>query len=520
MAETGFRKLIITITVIAAAIIELIDTSIVNVALNDMSGNLGATLEDVAWVVTSYAIANVIIIPMTSFLANWFGRRNYYIGSILLFTAASVACGNAHNIWELVAFRFIQGIGGGALLSTSQAILFETFTVAQRGFASSLFAVGLFVGPTVGPTIGGWIIDHYSWPWIFYINLPIGLAAAVLSWLYVKEPEHARARTTIDWWGIALLVAGLGSLQTVLERGETEDWFSKRYIVELTVVAVLALVGFVVRELTAQHPVVDLRVLKSRKLAIAASLTFVLGFALFATVFIVPVFTQRLLGYPAMKTGMLFLPGAIIALFFLPIMGKALQWGFPPQLMVIIGFAIVALFALKLSFLDLNAGSGDFFWPIIFRAIGLSLITIPLTQLAVSGLRPRDIPQGVALNNMMRQMGGSFGIAFINTFLDHHAARHRLTLVSRLAAGDPATEGRLAGLTHAMMARGASAFDASHRALAILEATIDRQANLLSYLDAFRFVGILSLICVPLILFSGRSVKISKAVAAAAAESH
>jgi DHA2 family multidrug resistance protein len=182
MAEQGLRKLIITITVIAAAIIELIDTSIVNVALNDMSGNLGATLEDVAWVVTAYAIANVIIIPMTSFLAAKLGRRNYYIGSILLFTAASVACGNAHNIWELVAFRFIQGIGGGALLSTSQAILFETYTVAQRGFASALFAVGLFVGPTIGPTIGGWIIDKYSWPWIFYINLPIGLAAAFLSW--------------------------------------------------------------------------------------------------------------------------------------------------------------------------------------------------------------------------------------------------------------------------------------------------------------------------------------------------
>src|SRR5271169_6321164 len=191
MAEHGLRKLIITITVIAAAIIELIDTSIVNVALNDMSGNLGATLEDVAWVVTAYAIANVIIIPMTSFLAARFGRRNYYISSILLFTCASMACGQAHSIWELVAFRFIQGIGGGALLSTSQAILFETFTVAQRGAASALFSVGVFIGPTIGPTVGGWIIDHYSWPWIFYINLPIGIAAAILSWIYIREPASA-----------------------------------------------------------------------------------------------------------------------------------------------------------------------------------------------------------------------------------------------------------------------------------------------------------------------------------------
>jgi DHA2 family multidrug resistance protein len=520
MAEQGLRKWIITITVIAAAIIELIDTSIVNVALNDMSGNLGATLEDVAWVVTSYAIANVIIIPMTSFLAARFGRRNYYIGSILLFTGASVACGNAHNIWELVAFRFLQGIGGGALLSTSQAILFETFSVAQRGFAASLFAVGLFVGPTIGPTLGGWIIDSYSWPWIFYINLPIGLTAAVLSWLFVKEPAHARNAETIDWLGIGLLVAGLGSLQTVLERGESEDWFSTRYITVLAVVAATSLVAFIVRELTTEHPVVDLHVLKSRRLAIAASLTFVLGFALFATVFIVPVFTQRLLGYTAMKTGMLFLPGAFVAIVFLPVMGRLLMRGFPPQIMVIIGFSIVAIFALKLSLLDLNAGSGDFFWPIILRAIGLSLITIPLTQLAVSGLPPRDMPQGVALNNMMRQMGGSFGIAFINTFLDHRTAAHRLTLVSRLAPGDPATDGRLSQLTHAMMARGATSWEASHRALGILEVMVQRQASLLSYLDAYRFVGFLSLVCVPLILLAGRPRSLPKSAAAAAAESH
>jgi DHA2 family multidrug resistance protein len=519
MAEHGLRKLIITVTVISAAIIELIDTSIVNVALNDMSGNLGATLEDVAWVVTSYAIANVIIIPMTSFLAARFGRRRYYIGSIILFTAASVACGNAHSIWELVAFRFIQGIGGGALLSTSQAILFETYTVGQRGFAASLFAVGIFVGPTIGPTLGGWIIDQHSWPWIFYINLPIGLTAAFLSWLYVREPEHVRSAETIDWLGIALLIAGLGSLQTVLERGESEDWFSKTYIVVLAAVAAVSLLGFFVRELTTEHPVVDLRVLRSRRLAVAASLTFVLGFALFATVFIVPVFTQRLLGYTAVKTGMLFLPGALVAVFFLPVMGRLLMKGFPPQFMVILGFAIVAVFALMLSTLNLEAGSDDFFWPVILRAVGLSLVTIPLTQLAVSGLPPRDVPQGVALNNMMRQMGGSFGIAFINTFLDHRTAAHRLALVSRLSPGDAATDGRLGALTRALVSRGATAWDASHRALALLEGAVQRQAALLSYLDAFRFVGILSLVCVPLILLAGKPAGLPKS-ASAAADAH
>ncbi len=519
MAEQGLRKLIITITVVAAAVIELIDTSIVNVALNDMSGNLGATLEDVAWVVTAYAIANVIIIPMTSFLAARFGRRNYYIGSIILFTAASVACGNAHNIWELVAFRFVQGIGGGALLSTSQAILFETYTVAQRGFAASIFAVGLFVGPTIGPTLGGWIIDHYSWPWIFYINLPIGIVAAFLSWLFVKEPSQARNAETIDWFGIGLLIVGLGSLQTVLERGEAEDWFSKRYIVVLSAVAAVSLLSFVARELLTDHPVVDLRVLRSRKLAICASLTFVLGFSLYATVFIVPVFTQRLLGYTAMQTGLLFWPGSLVALFFLPLMGRLLMKGFPPQIMVVAGFLIVAVFAARLSLLNLSAQSGDFFWPIILRALGLSLVTIPLTQLAVSGLHQRDIPQGVALNNMMRQMGGSFGIAFINTFLDHRVAAHRLDLVSRLTPGDPATDARLGQITGLLVSKGQTAWEASRHALGLLEATVERQASLLSYLDAYRLVAFLSFLCVPLILFAGRSKPLSKE-AAAAADAH
>jgi MFS transporter, DHA2 family, multidrug resistance protein len=279
-------------------------------------------------------------------------------------------------------------------------------------------------------------------------------------------------------------------------------------------------VAFVVREIMTEHPVVDLRVLRSRQLAICASLTFILGFALFATVFIVPVYTQQLLGYTAVKTGMLFLPGSLVALFFLPIMGQFLLRGFPPQIMVIVGFLIVAVFALSLSRLNLDAQSSDFFWPIILRAIGLSMVTIPLTQLAVSGLHTRDMPQGVALNNMMRQMGGSFGIAFINTFLDHRTAAHRLALVTQLGAGDPGTQSRLAMLTHAMLAKGATSWEASRRALELLELTVQRQAGLLSYLDAFRLVGFLSLALAPLILFAGRPKAQSKAAIAAAAESH
>jgi DHA2 family multidrug resistance protein len=520
MSAQRLRQVIITITVIAAAMIELIDTSIVNVALTDMSGNLGATLEDVAWVVTSYAIANVIIIPMTSFLAARLGRRNYYIGSILLFTAASIACGSATNIWELVAFRFIQGIGGGALIATSQAILFEAYTVAQRGFASAMFGLGIFIGPTVGPTIGGWIIDHHSWPWIFYINLPIGLAAAVLAYFYVVEPAQTRRSDIVDWPGIGLLVVGLGSLQVVLERGETEDWFATPYIVMLTLLAAASLVTFIVHELRTPQPVVDLRILRSRSLAVAAMLTFVLGFALFATVFVVPVFAQRLLGFTATETGLLFLPGAVISILVLPLVGRLLTKGVPPSFMVVAGFGAVALFSWLLSHSSLAMGEDDFFWPVILRSVGLCLLIVPLTQLAVSGLVPADIPQGTALNNMMRQLGGSFGIALVNTYIAHRLASHRVDLISHLVPGSPATDARLQGLATNLQAHGSSALDAAQQALGLLENTVVRQATLLSYLDAFGIVALLALVCMPLVFFAGRPKAVSRAAASAAAEAH
>src|SRR3954451_14699050 len=250
MAQQGANKWIITITVILASVIELIDTSIVNVALPQMMGNLGATLDQIAWVVTGYVVANVIVIPMTGWFAAVFGRRNYFIGSLVLFTVASFFCGHATSLWELVIFRFIQGAGGGAMLSTSQAILVETFPPEELGLANGLFGLGVVVGPTVGPTLGGWITDSYSWRWIFYVNLPIGVLAVLMALAFLPESKDTRKVTTVDWAGIGLLILGIGSLQVVLERGESEDWFSTQYITVLAVTAVLALGGFIWRELT------------------------------------------------------------------------------------------------------------------------------------------------------------------------------------------------------------------------------------------------------------------------------
>lgn len=490
------------VTVIAAAIMELIDTSIVNVALNYMSGNLGATLEDTSWVITAYAIANVIIIPITSFLSSKLGRRNYYIGSVIIFTLFSFLCGQASNIWMLVICRFFQGMGGGALLSVSAAIVYELFPKEKQNVASALFGVGIFVGPTIGPTLGGYITEHFSWPWIFYINLPIGLAVALVTSRLLGEPPYKSTTGRIDWTGIALLAVGVGSLQIVLERGQTDDWFSANYIVVLTVLAALCLSFFIYWELKTGSPVVNLRVLKSKNLSIAALLTFVSGIGLFSSVFLTPVYAQRLLGFTPTTTGLLLLPGALFAIGGLLITARLLQRGVPPVFMITAGMLLFIVFSWQMSKLDLSAGSGDFYIPLIFRAIGIAIITVPLSTLAVSGLEPKDMPQGTALNNMMRQLGGSFGIAMVNTYLIRRGAVHRTDLVTHIVPGDPQYTTRLAGYTQYFVGKGSTLYDAQHQALGLLDATVNRQSSALSFGDTYLLLGAIFLGSLPFLLLA------------------
>ena len=498
--ETGFRKWIIVVTIITSTIIELIDTTIVNVSINTMSGNLGAALEDTAWVITSYAIANVIIIPMTSFLAEKIGRKQYYIGSILLFTLASAMCGFSTNLWELVAFRFIQGIGGGALLSTSQAILFETFPPKERGTASGIFSLGIIIGPSIGPVMGGYIVDNLSWQWIFYVNIPIGIMAAVLSAFYLRPSKRSTDGRRIDWFGIFLLAVGVGSLQVVLERGETDDWFSATYICVLTAIASVFLAVLVWWELRVKYPVINLRVLRSTTLSISAIMTFVLGFGLFSAVFVFPLYAQRIIGYSAFQTGTMLLPGTLMAAMISPFLGKILQAGIRPQYLIICGFAMSAIFGYLMSGSNLESGSPNFFIALIFRGVGAALLIVPLTALAVSELKPADIPQGAALNNMMRQMGGSFGIALINTFIAHRAAANRTALIANVTSTDPATAARIqAGVTR-FMSYGATYWQAFRQAIGALEATVVRQTYLMSYMNAFLLLATLNAACIPLVI--------------------
>ncbi|MBK9733253.1 MAG: DHA2 family efflux MFS transporter permease subunit [Chitinophagaceae bacterium] len=500
MAEAGFRKWIITLTVILASLLELIDTTVVNVSLPQIMGNLGATLEDVGWVVTAYAVANVIILPMSGWLSLKFGRRNYFIFSIILFTVASFFCGNAHNIWELIAFRFIQGLGGGGLLSTAQAILIETWPKEQLGMATAMFGLGVVVGPTLGPTLGGYITDHFSWPWIFYINIPLGIIATMFTLEYIRgKRDKSMSNQRIDWLGIFLLTVSVGSLQIVLERGESEDWFETPYISVLAITAVIGLVSFVWQELSMPNPVVDIRILKNRSFSIGILLTFILGFGLFGSVFIFPIFAQNLLGFSAQQTGEMLIPGGLATIFMMPMVGVFLRKGVPPQIMATIGFVLFFVFTELLRQSTLASGWNDFIIPLIIRGMGLSLLFVPLTTLALSGLQGKDIAQGTGLNNMMRQLGGSFGIAIITTMLHLRQGYHRNILLENVNAYDPAFTERFNNLVHSFTVRGFSMIDAQQAAYKAIEGAVVKQTYLLSYLDGFYFVGIFFLFCIPLL---------------------
>jgi len=517
---TKIAKVIIAITTISAAIMELIDTSIVNVALSQMAGNLGCSIEDIAWIITSYAIANVIIIPMTGFLAAFFGRQRYYLGSIIVFTVASVMCGLSTSLWEIVFWRFIQGLGGGGLLSTSQSILFDIFPGKQRGLAAALFGMGVVVGPTIGPTIGGLIIDSYSWPLIFFINVPFGIVASLLTYKFIDDGSYIPTKPPIDWNGIFLLTIGVGSLQYVLERGESEDWYDSRTIIWLTILAVIGLLTFIWWELQQKHPVVNLRIMRDWNLTLTTMLTFIVGFILFTSVFVFPLLLQRVLGYTALETGLTLMPATFLSLFFMPFIGKRLQAGTDPKIFVMIGFIILMLFGILMSRADINATSGTFAIPLMMRGAGLAFLFVPLTQMAVQGLSPKDIPQGVALNNMMRQLGGSFGIAIINNYIAHRVAVHRIDLIGNIYEGGQQFTERYNNLLQGIQSKVAIAANAPQQVYKVMDLMVTKQAYLLSYLDAFLYATLFIVISFPLIFLIRRKKQSSEALKIAEEAGH
>ncbi len=498
--EVYRHRYLIAFAVVSASVLELVDTSIVNVAIPHMMGNLGATLEEIAWVSTGYIVANVIILPLTSWLSDRFGRRNYYTGSIILFTAASFLAGNAHTLVELVGARVIQGIGGGALISTAQAILFDVFPLHERGKAMAIFGMGVMVGPTLGPTLGGWITDNYSWPWIFYINIPLGIAAAMLTWRYVPEPEHANERSdTVDWLGLALLIAGIGALQIMLERGESKGWFDATEIRTEALIAALSLVGFVWHELTVEHPVVDLRILGNRQLSAGVVFGLILGFALYSSVFALPVFLQSHLGYTAWDTGKVILPGALASAVTMAVTGR-ITGKMDARYLITLGVGLFAWSMWMHYHFTLDIGMRDTVVPMILRGVGLGLIFVPLTQVAVADLRPQQLAQGTGLFNLSRQLGGSFGIAVTATLLTRFTEQSREALRAHLNPAEPATAGWIAAVTSRMLRLGGSVQEAQTRAFELLNLKLYQQASVIAFEKVFLIMGVLFVLALPLLL--------------------
>ncbi len=493
-------RYLIAFAVVSASVLELVDTSIVNVAIPHMMGNLGATLDEIAWVSTGYIVANVIVLPLTSWLSVRFGRRNYYTASIFIFTTASFVAGNAHTLEELVAARVVQGIGGGALISTAQAILFDVFPLRERGKAMAIFGMGVMVGPTLGPTLGGWITDNYSWPWIFYINIPLGILAGILTWRYVPEPEHLVDQADhVDWLGLALLIIGIGALQIFLERGESKAWFDSAEIRTEAVIAGVALVWFVYQELTTRHPIVDLRILKNRQLAAGVAFGLTLGFALYASVFALPVFLQSLLGYTAWDTGKVILPGAVAAAITMAMTGR-LGTRIDARALITTGVGLF-LWSMWLHYhFTLDLGMSDTLLPMILRGVGLGLIFVPLTQVAVADLRPNQLAQGTGLFNLSRQLGGSFGIAVTATLLTRFTEQSRDALLPHLTGSDPSARAWLAKVTQRMMATSGSLAEAQTKAYALLAGTLQRQASVIAFEKVFLTMGLTFLITLPLLL--------------------
>jgi len=505
LVEYGSRRVIITITAIVCALLEIVDTTIVNVSLNDMKGNLGATTSEIGWVVTAYAIGNVIIIPMTSWLSVQFGRRNYFAASIILFTICSFLCGNATTITELIIFRFLQGVGGGALLVTSQTIITESYPPEKRGMAQAIYGMGVIIGPTLGPPLGGFITDHAGWPYIFYINIPLGIIATLLTLQFVRSPRYAEKSSTseIDWAGIGLLAVFVGSLQYILEKGQEEDWFNNKTIIVLTVMSILGAFFFIWRETTYRNPVVQLKVLKNGNLRIGTILSFIMGFGLYGSTFIIPLYTQSILGWTATQAGLLFVPAALTTAVMMPLIGRLLQTGIKQQYLVSAGMLLFFFFCMwGYKILTPDTGREEFFWMLVLRGVAMGLLFIPITALSLGTLKGREIGDGAAFTGMMRQLGGSFGVAVIITYMSRKNMMHRSDLVSKLDINSPAVQGKLAALQNGMIAKGADVFTAKQEAIKLMEYSITKQAAVLSYMDVFLFVGVLFLVCIPFILMA------------------
>jgi len=505
LQRQGKLKWIIAFTASFGALLEVLDSSIVNVALTDMQSSFGATLSQIGWIVTGYAIANVIMIPLTAWLGDRFGKKRYFVFSLAGFTLASMACGVAPNLGLLITARIIQGLLGGGLLAKGQSILFETFPPAEQGLAQALFGVSMISGPAIGPTLGGYLTDTLGWRWIFFINLPVGILAVLMALVFLHPDDHTQPVTVpkVDWWGIGFLALALGSFQVFLEEGESNSWFQSPFIAWMAIAAAVGFVLFVWQELRIRHPAVDLRVLRYRSLAAGSIFSMVVGLGLYGTLFVIPIYAQRVLQYTAMQTGLLLLPGAIASAITMLTMGRFTS-KIDARLMISIGSVMTALVMFNLATLNPSTSADTLFLPLVVRGASIVLMFLPLTLATISPLPKRDIPAGTGFYNLTRQLGGSIGIAALSTILDRRETFHRAILSDGVSLYNSQTQQRLQALTAAMQSKGADPTTAKQQALALLDQTVNLQATLLAYEDMFRIVGWVFLVTLPLVFLLGK----------------
>src|SRR4051812_30623085 len=460
---------------------EVLDTTVVNVSLPHIAGSLSATPDEATWALTSYLVANAIILPMTGWLANRFGRKRLLMGSVAGFTLASFFCGFAPNLPLLILFRIIQGATGGGLQPLSQAILLEVFPPEERGKAMAFWALGIVVAPMLGPVLGGWLTDSYSWRWVFYINVPIGIIALLMTHTFVFDPPYIKRRAGgVDYWGMGLLVVGIGALQIMLDKGQEEDWFSSHFIVTLAVLAAVGLFGFILRELNTEHPVVDLRVFRYRTYSAGVFLMTVLGFVLYGSTVLVPLMRQPLLGYPAVRAGIVMLPRGLGSFLAMPLVGLLMS-KIESRRLLGSGIIIASLSFWNFSHLSLDAGYWDFFIPLIVQGSAMGLLFVPLTTITNDPIPKEEIGNATSLFNLMRNIGASIGIASVTTILSRHQQVHINNLSTHVTAYDPAAQSAIQAMTRSMMASGADPATATRQAYAAIIGVVDRQAYMLAF---------------------------------------
>ena len=497
----GVNPWLIAFTVMLATFMEVLDTSIASVALPHIAGSLSAGVDESTWVLTSYLVSNAIVLPLTGWFSKLFGRKSFYMACVVIFLVSSFLCGIATSLPLLVFFRVVQGAGGGGLQPVSQAILVESFPRAKQGMAMAVYGMGVVVAPIVGPTLGGWLTDNYSWRWIFFINIPVGLLSIFLTSTLVHDPPHVTRsgngqRLRVDYIGLGLISVGLGFLQVVLDKGQRDDWFGSNFILWCTVICVGSLLGAIVWEMRQKDPVVELRLFKDRNYATATFLMFLLGVVLYGSTVMLPVLLQTVVGYTAQLSGLVLSPGAMVTLVSLPIVGWLLT-RFQPRWLVIFGLLVLSFGMFQLAYINLTTSFWTFVGLWMMSRGGLGFLFVPINVTAFSFVPKEKMNSATGLINLARNIGGSVGISMVTTIQARLTQKHQNDLVSNITPLNPRYLNALHGLAAMLQQKGSDAAGAAHQASAMLYGELQRQAAMLAFIDVFWILGVVCLFMIP-----------------------